>query len=207
MKVFVINGGTSYSRMYEGQGYEVVYSMTEADLVHFTGGEDVSPELYGEEMHPYTGNNPARDEQEAELFFDAIRLGKYLVGECRGAQFLNVMCGGGMWQHVDGHAIAGQHDVTDTRTGNTYSTTSTHHQMMRPTAQAEIIGVSHESSYYEYMDGKVKRVEPDEDVEVVYYEQGAGVLCFQGHPEYTEKGDSCQEYFFQLLQEKFVCAD
>lgn len=37
-----------------------------------------------------------------------------MVGICRGAQFLNVMAGGKMIQHVEGHAIHGTHEIVVT---------------------------------------------------------------------------------------------
>ena len=40
--------------------------LTGADLVVFTGGEDVSPAYYGEEPGPFTEWNPERDAYEKE---------------------------------------------------------------------------------------------------------------------------------------------
>src|SRR3546814_3238996 len=41
-------------------------------------------------------------------FAIARRMHKPMAGICRGGQFLNVMCGGSMIQHVEGHAIHGR---------------------------------------------------------------------------------------------------
>src|SRR5687768_16963203 len=74
---------------------------TNLDLICFTGGEDVTPSLYGEVKHPLTYNNPERDKHEVEYFNQFIGIPK--VGICRGGQFLNVMSGGKLHQHILGH--------------------------------------------------------------------------------------------------------
>ena len=48
-KVYVVGGGYAYERMFKQAGYALAHSMQEANLLCFTGGADVSPELYGEE--------------------------------------------------------------------------------------------------------------------------------------------------------------
>jgi len=66
--------------------------------VVFTGGADVSPFMYGEKKLSVTCNDEHRDEQEKLFFERYTKVPK--VGICRGGQFLNVMNGGKMWQHV-----------------------------------------------------------------------------------------------------------
>jgi gamma-glutamyl-gamma-aminobutyrate hydrolase PuuD len=210
MKVHIVgsNGACLYAAMYLNDGWELTDSVDDADLVQFTGGEDVSPDLYGCGKHPTTMNSPARDEKEREVFDQCINLGKKMVGVCRGGQFLNVMCGGRMYQHVNGHAIAGTHKTLDTSTGHSYETTSTHHQMMIPDkGNGFIIGSVSPSlcDFKDYVDadGKIFTVEPDEndeDVEVVHYPYH-NVLCFQPHPEY-DTGEPCREWFFSLIMHK-----
>ena len=207
-KVFIIYGGIAYNRMFEMYGWEVVTSMEEADLVLFTGGEDVTPSLYGETKHPTTGNNPYRDDNEHLLFHKAFHKGMPMAGICRGGQFLNVMCGGKLYQHVGKHAILGLHKAIDSRTGRTLGVTSTHHQMMRPAPSGEVLCYALLGGFREYMEGEnTVSVNPSEkDVEVVLYKQ-ENVLCFQPHPEfvvYDEKVRECSDYFFQCLEEVLV---
>lgn len=205
-RVHIINGNYQYSRMFVSNGWELVDTIDDADLVQFTGGEDVTPEYYGEVRHPTTGSNSFRDSEEAVDFRTCLRLGKPMAGICRGGQFLNVMSGGRMYQHVDRHAIGGTHVAVDTRTGVMYPVTSTHHQMMRPGVKGEVLGVASESTFYEHMgDGGIVRVHPDrgEDVEAVYYRH-TNSLCYQPHPEYLQKGSPCQEWYFSLIEEKLM---
>lgn len=208
--VCIISGDNLHRAMYANNGWDLVSSLREADLVHFTGGADVSPSLYGQDVHPLTSSSGARDMKERALWLEARRLKLPMVGECRGAQFLNVMCGGQMYQHVDGHACGKDgHMMVDLRTGMLLPVTSTHHQMMWPSDSATILGVASESTVWEYMkDEGVRKYRPTrgEDVEVVYY-ANHNCLCFQGHPEYVDKDHLCQKYFFDLITEYSVCAD
>src|SRR5690554_3184603 len=95
--------------MFINRGHKVVQTAEEADLVCFIGGEDVQPSLYGEHDHPSTHTNPARDEMEEKLFHYCLNEGIPMAGICRGAQFLNVMNGGKLYQDVDNHATGNTH--------------------------------------------------------------------------------------------------
>ena len=206
--VHIVSGGGAYTTMYVNNGWAVVSDIRDADLVHFTGGEDVTPVLYGQHPHPRTYNSVSRDQAETKVWLQALSMGVPMVGECRGGQFLNVMCGGEMWQHVDGHANGSTHVMVDVKTGRMFPVTSTHHQMMKPHHSARVLGVASEASCLEYMVGEdVAKYYPKrgDDIEVVYYEKHR-CLCFQPHPEYMSKEDECQQYFFELVED-LVCVD
>ena len=65
------------------------------DKVLLTGGEDVSPQLYGEEPHNYLGKTSLeRDFFELAVIEAAIEENKPILGVCRGLQILNVKFGG-----------------------------------------------------------------------------------------------------------------
>ncbi|WP_419993551.1 gamma-glutamyl-gamma-aminobutyrate hydrolase family protein [Streptomyces boninensis] len=80
------------------------------------GGPDVEPGRYGAERSERTGP-PAqeRDAWELALIEAALERGLPLLGICRGAQLLNVACGGTLIQHLDGHdgppGVFGEHKV------------------------------------------------------------------------------------------------
>lgn len=202
-KVHIVNPNIQYINMFLMNGWETTDSIQDADLVQFTGGHDVSPELYGQVKHFTTSSNPARDAREARIFRAASKMGKPLAGICRGGQFLNVMCGGSMFQHVDNHAISAMHDVIDTRSKARIACTSTHHQMMRAGDLAVLVGVASEAQQLEYMKGNHVRVvnqKRGQDVEVLMYPEQR-VLCFQPHPEFLGKEAACQRWYFGLIQE------
>lgn len=107
------------------------------DLVCFTGGEDVSPELYGHQ-NLASGNSLARDEREEQIFDIALEHGIPMTGICRGTQFLNVMCGGTMVQHLR-KSHGGGHHRCETIDGKLFEVTSSHHQMIVPPKGAEVL--------------------------------------------------------------------
>lgn len=206
MKVFIVGAGYAYAKMYENFGDTVVDSLQLADIVQFTGGEDVTPAWYGEHTHRSTYSSIDRDMREEEVLKEAKRLGKFCVGICRGGQFLNVMNGGTMWQDVDGHAIHGTHDVLDIHTGRIIPCTSTHHQMMKAGKEGILVAKSAEmlSSSKRFMTGlHQERQEQvargvELETEAVFY-PATRSLCFQPHPEIVRPDHPCQEYFFELL--------
>ena len=202
-KVYIVQPNHQYRNMYLKRGWIITSALGEADLVQFTGGEDVSPMLYDEDCHPSTHFSSRRDEIEQRIFRAAHALALPMVGICRGGQFLNVMCGGKMWQHVNGHAISTTHPVINTATDGIVMCTSTHHQMMRPADHAKVLGVASEATTVENMvAGCVLRSTQSrgEDVEVVFYED-ENVLCFQPHPEYMPQDSACQNWYFKLIEE------
>jgi len=146
-KVFIVNSSLDYERMFFKEKWGVVKKIEGADLIQFTGGEDVSPCLYGQKKHPKTRNNLERDKREAIIFGLAIKNNIPMAGICRGGQFLNVMCGGELWQDVDGHAKGGTHEVIDLITGDSFRATSTHHQMMTKGPNGLVVGAADESRW------------------------------------------------------------
>lgn len=67
----------------------------------FTGGQDVSPSLYG--MKDTTGtivSSPERDKMESLLLSKALQADKAVLGICRGLQFINAFLGGTLWQDL-----------------------------------------------------------------------------------------------------------
>lgn len=175
------------------------------DIVVFSGGADVSPFYYGERRLKATTCALARDLNDAKMYREARDKGLACIGICRGAQFLHVMNGGSLWQHVDKHATSNGHLMRDVK-DNIIRTTSTHHQMMRGLAGGFAIAWAAESTTKEseeYLENIKKN--GYEDLEIVWH-PATKSLCFQGHPEYHLK--ECHDYFFGLLDDWVfpVCA-
>lgn len=203
--VYIINGSGSYRALFLALGYTVVPQLDESvSLVCFTGGEDVTPAFYGDNPHPFTHSWIGRDEYEKSLFHEIQKKGIPMVGICRGAQFLNVMSGGRMYQHVQEHGRS--HPIVDMETGETIYVTSTHHQMMMPEGNYQLIAASALGGKREWFDGEVARWDiSDRDNEVVFYPD-TKCLCFQPHPEmYLEQHifDGMRSYFNSLIN-KFL---
>jgi putative glutamine amidotransferase len=75
------------------------------DGLCLSGGPDLDPTAYGaRERHPELGpTEPSLDEFELALARAALERGMPVLAVCRGAQALNVACGGTLHQHVPGH--------------------------------------------------------------------------------------------------------
>ena len=71
------------------------------DAVVLTGGEDVDPDLYGQQRNEHSGPaNRLRDETEIALVLAAREARKPLLAICRGPQILNVALGGTLIQDI-----------------------------------------------------------------------------------------------------------
>lgn len=202
-KIFIESGGYAEDQMFLNAGWEVTFDLNDADLVCFTGGEDVSPSYYGEDVHPKTFSSIHRDVKEEKLFNHCVDSFIPMVGICRGGQFLNVMCGGKLYQHVTNHV--GNHMITPVNHVKVLAS-STHHQMMRPSEDSIILATAEQNGVKQHMgkDGKEKYGESGEkDIEVLLYKEQQ-CLCFQPHPEFSaEYYDALREYFFHLIEKHF----
>lgn len=195
--VYVVGSDWSVEVMFQNSGYKLVDTLEKAELVVFTGGEDVSPNLYGEEPHPSTFFNPERDKHEVEVFEYCVTNQLPMVGICRGGQFLNVMNGGKLWQHVKGHGIRHFHGARriDVDDNVLYMVTSTHHQMMRPATHGKVLV---EADFIDLVT-TVGDQNHQRGIEAVFYED-TQCLCFQPHPEFTNNG-ATRVLFFDLIEE------
>lgn len=196
-KVFILGSDWGISKMFLVNGWSIAADLNEGvDLIQFTGGEDVDPSYYKEGKHPATRSNPVRDARESLIYREFV--GKVpLAGICRGAQFLNVMNGGRMWQHVTNHAIGGTHEAFDRVSEQPLQVTSTHHQMMIPADHAKVLMIA---QICETKQGW--EVEENgflaPDIEAVLYPD-THCLCYQPHPEYVNINHDCQITYFKYL--------
>jgi putative glutamine amidotransferase len=75
------------------------------DGICLSGGPDLDPAAYGApERHVELGpTEPSLDAFELSLVKLALKRGLPMLAICRGAQALNVACGGTLHQHIPGH--------------------------------------------------------------------------------------------------------
>lgn len=186
-KVFLSTNDYAVSKMFAAYGYGLVDRIEYADLVIFNGGADVDPSLYGEEStHSHT--DPEHD--KADLAAWEASEGKYRVGICRGGQFLNVMNGGKLRQHIDGHSMGFQECYAVGPTGDPvpgpdggllkYSLHEDHHQEILPTPIGRVF----------------LSALKDNVCEGVYYQKTKS-FCFQPHPEWGH--EETKKVFFRYL--------
>lgn len=82
MKILVSDNQEHYSKIIKDS--EITNNIKEADLVIFTGGADVDPELYGENSGKFTRVNTGRDRIEVMTYKLAQELHIPCLGICRG---------------------------------------------------------------------------------------------------------------------------
>ncbi|NPA80809.1 MAG: gamma-glutamyl-gamma-aminobutyrate hydrolase family protein [Thermotogae bacterium] len=97
----------NYVRYLEGLGEVEVITPSDAklppfDLLVLSGGEDVHPKFYGEDIRypDLLDIYEARDRMELTLIGRALRDGKPIFGICRGLQILAVALGGTLYQDI-----------------------------------------------------------------------------------------------------------
>ncbi len=193
LNIYVVGGSYGYACWLN---HDLVKTIAEADLVFFTGGEDVFEGLYNEPRgsHTYHGviqeayGMPRRDYIEKLAYNEAIALGKPMFGTCRGIQFLTAMNGGKLVQDVNHHGWSNHPILWDD--GDITDTTTVHHQMCSPfnldQSDYRILAIAHPALSTHYLDGNDEEMEMPCEPEVLYFPK-TKCLGAQGHPEMYSK--------------------
>ncbi|GAA2029459.1 gamma-glutamyl-gamma-aminobutyrate hydrolase family protein [Yaniella flava] len=168
------------------------------DGVLIPGGNDIKPEMYGQEAGSDTkvADYEYQDEFERDILAAALKLGLPTLAVCRGFQMLNVMHGGTLMQDLPPeHEMHrnGLHDVdiaADSRLASVLNehdqirVSSYHHQAvdqigagLRAVARAQ--------------DGIVEALEPVDSIKPV--------VAIQWHPEDNAATDQQQQALFDWL--------
>lgn len=173
----------------------------EADVLLLSGGEDVNPELYGENIGKYTYVNKKRDLFEINCYNEYINKPK--IGICRGAQLLTVLNGGKLIQDVTNHKR--EHYIRCFDLFKPLIASSDHHQMMWPwvsdnlfylLAYSEGISSSHylngndQNAFNEILSGGFLSIK---EPEIIYWPETKS-LCIQGHPEWKNIANDYVNY-------------
>lgn len=200
-KVFVVGQAKSYARWIKNS--VLVDNIEEADIVMFTGGEDINPALYGCEKHPSTYFNDRRDKEEVEAF-KKVRKDQLCLGICRGLQLLAALNGSILIQNVNNHSSFGTHVMINARTEERYEITSIHHQMVYPFKmnKSDYKILYYSARHSDFYEGDGVEYPPCEP-EVVLFTKKDMPRCLgiQGHPELMRSNAPTVEMFNQLLDD------
>jgi putative glutamine amidotransferase len=146
------------------------------DIVMFDGGADVHPVLYGGTFHKSISVNLERDWQEKIIFDFYKDLDTVFAGICRGAQFLNVMMGGTLYEDLPsinlGHEPKHKVMITDSEClfsylkmgeGDEMSVNSLHHQAVKDLGDGLTVTML-DSNFgvvegFQSLDGKIRAVQ------------------------------------------------
>ena len=149
-----------------------------------TGGTDVDPARYHQTPHSETDlPDKERDRREALLVSEALQRDIPILAICRGMQFLNVVLGGTLTQHIEGHRQPRVYDAQSVhiREGSRlasilksgeYRINSRHHQCVASLGE-----------------GLMKTAADGDVVEALELPDKRFVLAVQWHPEDRIDGD------------------
>jgi putative glutamine amidotransferase len=154
------------------------------------GGGDVDPRRYGARAvsEKVRGVDGRQDAFEAAALAAAFALDLPVLAICRGAQLLNVTCGGTLHQHIDGHQLL-DHAVT-----------------VEPGSRLAGIGLArpighsvHHQSIDRVGDGLVVTAVADDGTVEGVEAANRWVVGVQWHPEDTAADDPAQQAIFDAF--------
>ncbi len=204
-KILVLNG-PSYGSAVEELGslsYSTLEFFTEPEkfkLVLFTGGSDVDPSFYGDTSPKnLCRSNIGRDEDEKAVFEHALKHNVKMAGICRGLQFINVMAGGKLIHHLDGHE-GFYHDFECQKDDRIRRVNTLHHQMVIPPSDGIIVGWNSEKLSERYIGNKDEVVNwPGPEVEAAIYPE-INACGVQWHPEMMLEGSDGYQFFYNMVR-------
>lgn len=178
------------------------------DAVLLPGGPDIDPSHYGEEAHPTTKIDAARDAIEVPLVRWAVQDDLPLFGICRGHQVINVALGGSLIQDIPSQVEdkVMPHDIPDDQPRNK----PTHDVTIEPQSRlASIVGKEraavnslHHQAVREAAPGmRITAYSPDGLVEATEMPDKRFALSVQWHPEDLYENDETMLRLFEEFVE------
>lgn len=166
-----------------------------------TGGQDVSPQRYGEKPLPQCGEvSPERDAMETMLLQKALESDKAVLGICRGIQFLNVYCGGTLWQDLPAQCPSD----TEHHMSPPYDRTVHRVSIAPDTKLHQILGCmelnvnSYHHQAIKKLGGGLQAAAVSEDglIEGIVMPAHRFVCAVQWHPEFASPDDAAAQKLF-----------
>lgn len=176
------------------------------DAVVLWGGEDISPELYGEQPNQFNecmGPPTKRDLFEWNVLKEAVQLNIPIIGVCRGAQLMCAFDGGKLAQDVAGHQSGHGIHTFDNRM---IVAPANHHQMMLPRDVNELLAWSstRRAEFYIGENNTIHQLPIGfKEPEAVFFPEINGV-GFQFHPEWAEHKHECVTWALDVVKEKLL---
>jgi putative glutamine amidotransferase len=177
------------------------------DGLLFTGGQDVSPDMYGEEKKEYCGEIcTLRDEMESFLLTRFVmEMDKPAFGICRGIQFFNAFFGGTLYQDL----------ITQQKTDKKL----VHKQALPYDKPSHKVKIKEDSPLYALLrtdeiavnschhqgvkelsrDLVCMATAEDDLVEAVYIPQKKFAWAIQWHPEYSLNDENSRKLFVAFI--------
>ena len=169
-----------------------------------TGGQDVSPELYGEKIMPECGQiNSERDEMERILIEKVFEMDKPMLGICRGIQILNAVLGGTLYQDLPmQYQSEIEHHMTPPYDRVVHKVVLKGDTPLYSILNVREIGVNsyHHQAIKDLSEKlKIAAVSEDGIIEGVYMPDKKFVLATQWHPELSYISDKNSMKIFEAF--------
>ena len=172
----------------------------------FTGGQDVSPEIYSARKIGACGECcPERDAMETLLLKYAMQLDKSILGICRGIQFINASLGGTLWQDIPSqfsdtvvHCQKPPYDVPSHEVYIDYGTPL--HELFK-TDELPVNSYHHQGIRLLSDELIPMAKAPDGLIEAVYSPKHKFLWAVQWHPEFSyTKDDNSMNIFKDFIR-------
>jgi putative glutamine amidotransferase len=161
------------------QPVENVTTVAGLDGLLLAGGSDIDPARYGATRQPETGEpDRDRDSLETVLLREALERDVPVLAICRGLQLLNVVLGGTLVQHIEGHRYREGPDVHPIAIDS--------HSRLRSILEVDefVVNSRHHQCVDRVASGLVVVARaPDNVVEALELPAQRFVLAVQWHPE------------------------
>ncbi len=170
------------------------------DGLMISGGPDVDPSYYGEERHEKCGPAcPSRDRTESRLFEMFREAGKPILGICRGAQLVNALLGGTLYQDVpsqynDGLVHSIPNLVPAWHSMNIVPGTRLH--KMLGVEECTVNSFHHQAVLKVAPGMRVAANAPGGLIEAIESTDDSWLFCIQWHPERTFQDDEVSNKLF-----------
>ncbi|MCM1155479.1 MAG: gamma-glutamyl-gamma-aminobutyrate hydrolase family protein [Roseburia sp.] len=199
-------GGLPIIFPFKINGEEVRQLCDLCDGFLFTGGHDVSPEIYGEKPLPgLISSCKMRDNLEKQVLDYALAQNKAVLGICRGIQFLNAALGGTLYQDIpEQHPSDTEHHMSAPYDVVCHKVNVIRDSPLYQLLQTDILGVNsyHHQAVKTLAPGLQVMAEAEDGiVEAVCMESENFVWALQWHPEFSYQKDEYSKRIFAAFVE------
>ncbi len=181
----------------------------------FTGGPDVAPEIYGEEIQVDNLETcPERDAMEVPLLKEVVELDKPVLGICRGLQFINAVLGGTLYQDLPTQKEPGSeikikhsqeapydkpcHEVHLFKDASLYKLLSKHELLSGEDGVSLKVNSCHHQGIKKLAPGlRPMAQSPDNLIEAFEMPDKEFIWAVQWHPEFMQKVDEASNRIFE----------